>query len=96
MDDFEQVAIEGTIKSQVGRSAKYERYDEQSPNSLMRRVLLDAKRTASQKFSVYCVSDGLAENFFLSGFFVTPVVFDFRYLELFEYGRKLFDDVFSA
>jgi hypothetical protein len=96
MDDFERVVIEETIKSQVGRSAKYERYDEQSPNSLMRRVLLEAERTASEKFSVYCVSDGLAENFFLSGFSVTPVVFDSRYLELFDYGRKLFDDALSA
>ena len=87
MDDFTSI-IEDLIRSQVGKSAKYQVYDRQIRNP-MNFVLDEAEKQAKKKFTVYWVDGGIPENFSLIGLDPTPVVFNRRFLEIASFLRKI-------
>jgi hypothetical protein len=93
MADFQELAIEAALRSELGRLAKFAPYgrDHRTP---MTFVLEEVERQIGSCFSIYWVEDGPPEVFCLPTFSPSPVVFSTRYLSLTAFIRHLFVDDF--
>jgi hypothetical protein len=92
MASFQEVAIEEILRSELGKAAKFERYD-RKPRSPMNLVLDVAEREIGPRFTVYWVDDGPPDVFSLPGLAPSPVVFSTRHLSLTAFARRLFVDI---
>lgn len=89
MSDFDNIAIEEALKSSLGRTAIFRRYDRENKTP-MNFVLDEVQRQIGPGFGVYWVDGGHPEVFCLPGFSPIPVVFSTRYLSLTAFVRRLF------
>jgi hypothetical protein len=96
MDEFELIAEEESIKSQLGRNAVFWKYD-RTANTPMNFFLQTVERQVNSQFSVYWVSHGLPEVFCLRRESRTTIAFSERYLELVGFIRhSIVEDAFAA
>jgi hypothetical protein len=95
MDEFAQIACEEALRSHLGQTAKFWRYDRTTPTP-MNFVLDEVERQIGPRFTVYWLQDGAPEVFCLPDLSLTPVVFSTRYLELSAFVRHLVIEPFSA
>jgi hypothetical protein len=95
MDRFEQVAIEEALKSELGKTASFSRYD-RGNRTPMNFVLDEVERQLGPTFLVYWVDGGSPEVFCLPGFSLIPVVFSTRYLDLSAFVRHVIVEPFEG
>jgi hypothetical protein len=94
MTDFEELAIEEALRSELGKTVSFVRYGRQN-RTPMTIVLDEVERQIGPRFSVYWVDGGSPEVFTLTGFSPSPVVFSTRYLSLTAFIRHLFVEDFQ-
>src|SRR3712207_4261499 len=88
MDEFDSLAIQEVICSQIGRHADYYLYD-RTINNPMNFVINSATEELSADFDIYWVTDGVPAIFCLPGFDPIPVIFNSRYVEIAYLLRRL-------
>lgn len=89
MTDFQEIAIEEALRSELGKKADFWCYGRKH-RTPMTFVLDEVERQIGPRFSVYWVDNGPPEIFCLPGFSPSPVVFSTRYLSLTAFIRHLF------
>jgi len=89
--NFQQLAIEELLKSELGERAEFWPY-QRNNRTPMNFVLDKVQDAIGNIFSVYWVSDGPPEVFTVTGFENSPVVFSTRYLGLSAFLRHLLVD----
>jgi hypothetical protein len=88
VSDFQELAAKAALRSELGRSAEFEKYGREH-RTPMTFVLDEVERQIGPRFTVYWVDGGPPEVFCLPGFSQSPVVFSTRYLSLTAFIRKL-------
>ncbi len=88
MNNFQELAVEEALRSELGKGAKFRRYGREQ-RTPMTFVLEEVERQIGPRFSVYWVEGGPPEVFCLPGFSPSPVVFSTRYLSLTAFIRRL-------
>jgi hypothetical protein len=88
MSDFQELAAEAALRSELGRTADFHKYDREG-RTPMNFVLDAVERQIGRRFTVYWVDGGPPDVFCLPGFTPSPVVFSTRYLSLTAFVRKL-------
>ena len=91
MTNFEELAIEEALRSELGKTASFSRYGREN-RTPMTVVLDEVERQIGPRFCVYWVDTGPPEVFCLPGFSPSPVAFSSRYLSLTAFIRHLFVD----
>lgn len=95
MDSDELTAIEGVLRSELGRFARWRPYDRE-PRSPMNFVLDRAEKHLATRLLVYWVEDSLPDVFCLRGFSQPVAVFSTRYTEHWADVRAVFaNEIFS-
>jgi hypothetical protein len=88
VNNFQELAIEEALRSELGKGAKFWRYGREHRTPLT-FVLEEVERQIGPRFYVYWVEGGPPEVFCLPGFSPSPVVFSTRYLSLTAFVRNL-------
>lgn len=96
MNNFEALAAENIIKSQIGSKAYLELKEFKGiTNSPLDYILAEANELLIKKPAVYYIYEGMPENFYLSGFSFTPIAYSLRYLQFVQVTLNLFSGVLT-